>query len=163
MFGLFWICTAVCRSRDFRLLIIRTPCIAFTRRLFWRCLFRNETCCPAPSPVLFFSPTCPVRLPFLPLILFHLYPPPTAPPPPFYSSSGVHIYSRCIICVLWMTKLAAILTPQSAEWIGKYRAVEERSIHPSTFTPVAVRVLAETTFSSAKTALCTCKKNAHQL
>lgn len=63
--------------------------------------------------------------------------------PAFFSSSGVQMYSRCITLVLWMTERAAILTLRCAEWIGKYRAVEEWSIHPSAFTPVAVRVLTE--------------------
>lgn len=64
--------------------------------------------------------------------------------PSFFCISGVQMYSRCTTHVSRMTKLAAILTPHSAEWIGKYRAVEEWSIHPSAFTPVvAVSVFAE--------------------
>lgn len=70
---------------------------------------------------------------------------PPSPPLPFSTSafscvSSVRMYSRCITHVSRMTKLAAILTPHSAEWIGKYRAVEEWSIHPSAFT---VSVFAE--------------------
>lgn len=83
------------------------------------CLFKHEPSCPTPSPALAFLPTYPVLLPFLPVLLL----------PP----RGVQMYRRWITHVLRMTKLAAILTPHSAEWIGKYRAVEERSIHPGVY------------------------------
>ena len=125
---LFWINTAVCHSDDFRLLITRAPRAASTCDHH---LFRDEPRCPAPSPALAFSLTCPVFLPFLPLLPF-------PPHPAFRCTASVYVTH-----VLRMTRLAAILTPHCAEWIGKYRAVEELEHSSRGFQPVTVSTRAE--------------------